>query len=42
VLGTQEIPFAAGESLEQFEQRVHQVEHTLLVETLKKFLATSI
>lgn len=39
VLGTQEIPFISGESLEQFEQRAHQVEHTLLVDTLKHVLA---
>lgn len=39
VLATQEIPFQAGESLEQFEERVHGVEHTLLVETLKKIVA---
>lgn len=39
VLGTQEIPFVPGESLEQFEERVHAVEHTLLVETLKRVLA---
>jgi formyltetrahydrofolate-dependent phosphoribosylglycinamide formyltransferase len=36
VLATQEIAFQAGESLEQFEERVHGVEHTLLVETLKQ------
>jgi phosphoribosylglycinamide formyltransferase-1 len=35
-LATQEIPFQPGESLEQFEARVHEVEHWLLVETLKK------
>ncbi len=39
VLGTQEIPFVAGESLEVFEKRVHEVEHKLLIETLKKVLA---
>jgi phosphoribosylglycinamide formyltransferase-1 len=38
VLGTQEIPFVSGETLEQFEERVHAVEHKLLVETLKKIL----
>ncbi len=36
VLGTQEITFQPGESLEVFEQRIHSVEHVLLVETLKK------
>jgi phosphoribosylglycinamide formyltransferase 1 len=34
-LATQEILFQPGESLEQFEARVHTVEHKLLVETLK-------
>lgn len=38
VLATREIFFEPGESLEDFEQRVHQVEHQLLVETLKKML----
>ena len=38
VLGTQEIFFQPGETLEAFEQRVHSVEHILLVETLKKVL----
>lgn len=36
VLGTQEIFFQAGELPEQFEERMHEVEHKLLVETLKK------
>lgn len=35
VLATQEIFFQPGESLEDFEQRVHSVEHVLLVETIK-------
>jgi formyltetrahydrofolate-dependent phosphoribosylglycinamide formyltransferase len=35
VLGTQEIFFQPGETLEQFEARVHAVEHRLLVETLR-------
>lgn len=35
-LATQEIFFQPGETLEAFEQRVHSVEHLLLVETLKK------
>ena len=39
VLATQEIFFEPGESLEAFEQRVHSVEHVLLVETLKKVVS---
>jgi phosphoribosylglycinamide formyltransferase-1 len=39
VLATQNIFFQSGELLEQFEQRVHGVEHTLLVETLKKVVS---
>ena len=39
VLATQEILFQPGESLEAFEQRVHSVEHVLLVETLKKVVS---
>jgi len=35
VLATQEIFFQQGESLEQFEARVHAVEHELLIATLK-------
>lgn len=35
VLATQEILFQEGESLEQFELRVHAVEHKLLVVTIK-------
>lgn len=38
VLGQQEIDFQRNESLEQFEARVHEVEHKLLVETLKNIL----
>ena len=38
VLGQQEIYFQPGESLEQFETRVHEVEHELLVNTLKNIL----
>ena len=38
VLGQQEIGFQSGESLEQFEARVHEVEHRLLVNTLKTIL----
>ena len=39
LLATQVILFVAGESLEQFEARVHEVEHKLLVETLKGLLS---
>jgi phosphoribosylglycinamide formyltransferase-1 len=39
VLGTEEIPFRAGESLEEFEGRVHKVEHRLLVDTIKKVIS---
>lgn len=35
VLATQEIFFQNGESVEQFEARVHTVEHKLLVATIK-------
>lgn len=38
VLGQQEIHFQPGESLEEFEERVHEVEHKLLVNTLKSIL----
>lgn len=38
VLGLQEICFTPGEPLERFEARVHEVEHTLLVDTLKNIL----
>jgi len=41
VLGQQEIDFQQNESLEQFESRVHEVEHKLLVETLKNILVES-
>jgi phosphoribosylglycinamide formyltransferase-1 len=40
VLSSQEIFFQTGDSLEQFELRVHDVEHDLLVKTLKNHLAT--
>lgn len=39
VLATHEIFFEMGETLEAFEQRVHKVEHELLVETLKKVVS---
>lgn len=38
VLGQQEIYFQPDESLEQFEARVHKVEHKLLVNILKNLL----
>ena len=38
VLGQQEIYFQPDESLEQFEARVHEVEHELLVSTLRNIL----
>jgi len=38
VLGQQEIHFQPEESLEQFEARVHEVEHELLVNTLRNIL----
>ncbi len=41
VLGTQEIRFTPGESLEEFEARVHNVEHQLLVQTLKNIFTTN-
>ncbi len=38
VLAKQEINFIQNETLEDFETRVHEVEHNLLVNTLKKIL----
>ena len=38
VLGQQEVHFHPDKSLEQFEARVHEVEHKLLVNTLKSIL----
>lgn len=38
VLASEEIPFQPGETLEQFEARLHMVEHRLMVETLRKAL----
>ncbi len=40
VLATQRIAFRAGETLEQFEARVHVEEHRLLVEALKKVVTS--
>lgn len=39
VLATQEIAFVPGESLEDFEIRVHKTEHLILVDTLKDMLS---
>ena len=41
MLGQQEIHFQPDEPLEQFELRVHEVEHKLLVNTLKNILIES-
>lgn len=38
VLGQEEIHFRPDETLEQFEERVHEVEHKLSVNTLKSIL----
>jgi len=40
VLGTREILFRPGEPLEKFQDRIHEAEHALLVETLKTVLNT--
>ena len=40
VLSQQEIFFQPDESIEQFETRVHEVEHKLLVHTLRSILQT--
>ena len=36
VLGTAQVAFEPGESLEEFSARLHQVEHWLLVDTLRR------
>ncbi|MBI4731696.1 MAG: phosphoribosylglycinamide formyltransferase [Chloroflexi bacterium] len=41
VLGFEEICFQSGESIEQFENRVHKLEHELLVRTIKTVLNTT-
>jgi formyltetrahydrofolate-dependent phosphoribosylglycinamide formyltransferase len=41
VLGEQKIDFQKNETLELFEARVHEVEHELLINTLKKILETN-
>jgi formyltetrahydrofolate-dependent phosphoribosylglycinamide formyltransferase len=38
VLGKEEVYFQPDESLEQFEARVHEVEHKLIISTLKNVL----
>ena len=42
LLGQREIRFQADESFEQFKARVHEVEHQLLVHTLKTILEENI
>ena len=42
VLASREIFFQPGEPLEQFEVRVHAVEHALLLETLKNLVSGSL
>ncbi|NMB68810.1 MAG: phosphoribosylglycinamide formyltransferase [Chloroflexi bacterium] len=39
VLAQQRVDFLPGESLEQFEQRVHAVEHALYVDALRQLIA---
>lgn len=39
LLASREIPFQPGETLEEFEARVHVVEHRLLVETLARVVS---
>ncbi|GAB4485616.1 MAG: phosphoribosylglycinamide formyltransferase [Anaerolineales bacterium] len=39
LLASREIPFQPGETLEEFEARVHAVEHRLLVETLARVVS---
>lgn len=41
VLGVEEIRFRAGETLEEFETRVHEAEHRLLIETIREIIAKS-
>jgi folate-dependent phosphoribosylglycinamide formyltransferase PurN len=36
------VPILPGDTLETLETRVHEVEHTLLVETLKNLFENSI
>ncbi len=42
VLGVEEILFQDGELLEAFEARLHEVEHRLLVKTIKNLLNTKV
>jgi len=42
VLGVKNVAFRAGEKLEDFESRLHLVEHALLVDTLKQFIANDL
>lgn len=39
VIDWEEIPFVSGETLEDYEARVHQVEHGLLIKSIGKVLA---
>jgi len=41
VLGQRVVPISAEDTLETLEARVHEVEHTLLVETLKSLFTNS-
>jgi len=41
VIATQVIEFRTGESLDQFENRVHAIEHTLLIQALKLTINSS-
>ncbi len=41
VLGVEEITFVRGETLEQFETRVHEIEHQLLVKSLAGLIERS-
>ncbi|MEM9655335.1 MAG: phosphoribosylglycinamide formyltransferase [Actinomycetota bacterium] len=39
VIDWEEIPFSPGETLDEYEARVHQVEHKLLIKSIGKVLA---
>lgn len=41
VLATQTVPIKPSDTLESLEERVHQVEHRLLVETLKQLIGSA-
>jgi phosphoribosylglycinamide formyltransferase-1 len=42
VLATQVVPIEKGDTLESLEARIHQVEHVLLVNTLKSLISVKI